>query len=284
MINKLLDPLRHLKQSVLHTYEENKLLRSADALLISFPKCGRTWLRNILGKSFQLTFHLPEQTNLIEIEHLHGLHAGIPRILSLHDDEPFWKTAAGLSLSKRKYRRNKVIFLVRHPADVVVSAFFEKTKRYVVHGSSKPSFEGSLKEYVYAAHGSTETIIRYFNIWAKERTVPRDFLLIRYEDMQQDTGREVQRVIRFLELGDVLPDQAVQAAVEFSSFENMRKLEKANAFNSFQLKPGDIRDDESYKTRRGKIGGYKDYLEPAEIDFLAKKVNGELDKGYGYSM
>ena len=40
----------------------------------------------------------------------------------------------------------------------------------------------------------------------------------------------------------------------------MQKLEAAGAFDSNILHPGDVRDPESFKVRRGKVGGYREYL------------------------
>ena len=40
----------------------------------------------------------------------------------------------------------------------------------------------------------------------------------------------------------------------------MKKLEAAGAFDSKILKPGNVTDPESFKVRRGKVGGYREYL------------------------
>ncbi len=62
-------------------------------------------------------------------------------------------------------------------------------------------------------------------------------------------------------LGEAKPDATIfQEALEFSRFENMQKLEAAGAFDSNILHPGDVRDPESFKVRRGKVGGYREYL------------------------
>ncbi|MCB0519578.1 MAG: sulfotransferase domain-containing protein [Lewinellaceae bacterium] len=281
---KILDPLRDLKHQWERQYDEYRFIRSADALFFSFPKCGRTWVRSLMGKALQLQFQLPEDMDILEVENMPALSKSIPKILFLHDDEPFWKKPAELEASKRKYRHKKTMLLVRHPADVLVSAYFEKTKRYVVHGAKNPHFEGSLKEFIYSPTGSTETLIHYYNIWARESRHFKHFLLLRYLDLHEDTERELLRIFTFLGLEKTIGRAAIEEAVAYSTFHQMQEKEKADAYHSFRLRPGDVNDLESYKTRRGKVGGYLDYLEPAEIDFLAKKVNGELDKLYGFSM
>ena len=49
----------------------------------------------------------------------------------------------------------------------------------------------------------------------------------------------------------------VAEAVNYASFENMRKMEKNNVFNSPIMKVNNPSDYKTYKTRQGKVGGYK---------------------------
>ena len=55
-------------------------------------------------------------------------------------------------------------------------------------------------------------------------------------------------------VGETTLDVSIfQEALEFSRFENMQKLEAAGVFDSKILHPGDVRDPESFKVRRGKV-------------------------------
>jgi hypothetical protein len=84
-------------------------------------------------------------------------------------------------------------------------------------------------------------------------------------------------------LGESQPDGTIfQDALEFSRFENMQKLEAAGAFDSKILHPGDVRDPESFKVRRGKIGGYREYLSAEDQQFAADATT-ELDRRFGYT-
>ena len=47
------------------------------------------------------------------------------------------------------------------------------------------------------------------------------------------------------------------------------------------LQPGDVNDPESYKVRRGKIGGYVDYLDPSDVEY-ADQAMSALDPRFGY--
>ena len=59
----------------------------------------------------------------------------------------------------------------------------------------------------------------------------------------------------------------------------MRKLEGAGAFDSKILRAGDARDPESFKVRRGKTGGFEDYLSPNEQKYATEAMDARF--GYG---
>jgi hypothetical protein len=48
----------------------------------------------------------------------------------------------------------------------------------------------------------------------------------------------------------------------------MRHYEEQQRFGSKTLQPGDYSDPDSYKVRRGKIGGYRDYLSAADLEYI----------------
>ena len=62
----------------------------------------------------------------------------------------------------------------------------------------------------------------------------------------------------------------------------MQKLEAAGAFDSNILHPGDVRDPESFKVRRGKVGGYREYLSLEDQKYAADALMN-LDRRFGYN-
>ena len=90
-------------------------------------------------------------------------------------------------------------------------------------------------------------------------------------------------MLDFIGLDDIA-DEVVIDVVNFSSFENMRAMEADNAFKHEKLIPADKDDPESYKTRKGKIGGFVDYLSPQEIQYLNHKIKEGLTDFYDYSV
>jgi hypothetical protein len=64
----------------------------------------------------------------------------------------------------------------------------------------------------------------------------------------------------------------------------MRKLEASAAFgrDDRRIVPGEASNPESFKVRRGKVGGYRDYLSPEQAAALDQLVSGRLSPAFGY--
>ncbi|MBN2547547.1 MAG: sulfotransferase domain-containing protein [Anaerolineales bacterium] len=272
--------------------------KNTDVYLISYPKCGRTWLRLMVGRAIAQHYGLPETEDVLFIRWKKRVHPAVPHITVVHDDRPMLKTPEELGRTKKKYQQKKVIFLVRDPRDVIVSSYFEMSKRGLIFGENlyearQPVFSGSVSEFINQRVGGFDTLLEYYNIWAENRSLPRDFLLVRYEDMKTDPGKELHRVLVFLGLGQITPTE-IDEAVAFASFDRMRKMEAegrlitgqpssdGGALSSGILKPGDRSDQESYKTRRGETHGYVRYLDAQEIDQLNQKMSQKLSPFFGY--
>lgn len=250
-------------------------VKSADVLLISFPKCGRTWLSLMIGKSIELQFGL-KNASVLELDQMAIAHADIPKIVVSHDDNPFWKEPHRLSELRTKYKQKKIIFLVRDPRDVLVSSYFQKKHRW-------KRYDGDLSDYLYEKKGGFEAIIKFYNIWATNRHIPKEFVLVRYEDIHKDPYRELRKVLQFIGIKR-FSDEVIADAIEFASFDNMRKMEEEDTYKSGKLRVANSGDKESYKVRKGKIGGFADYLSIYEIEYLNKKMNETLTSFYGYKV
>jgi len=255
--------------------------------LISYPKCGRTWLRLMVGRAITRHFSLPENEDSLLLRGRKKLHPAIPRITVIHDDRPMLKAPEELEESKTRYRDKKVIFLARDPRDVIVSSYFEMKNRSSIFGDNpyekrKAVFEGSLPEFINQREGGFDTILRYYNIWAANRQIPKGFLLVRYEDLKVNTHGELRRVLDFLGLQSV-PEEIVTDAVNYASFDNMRKMETNDRFQSGILNPADKTSTDTYKTRKGKVKGYFDYLSKKEITNINQRLQKQLSNYYGYT-
>src|SRR4030042_5207218 len=107
-----------------------------DIYLLSYPKCGRTWLRLMIGKAIALHFSLPDEEDILFLRTNRRVHPDVPNITVVHDDSPMLKSPDELEVTKKRFHDKKVIFLVRDPRDVVVSSFFEIKKGKKIFGKN----------------------------------------------------------------------------------------------------------------------------------------------------
>jgi hypothetical protein len=252
-----------------YNYNEQRKFRKADIVVVSFPKSGRTWLRVLLGKLLSERYG---KQFTIELEEL--ADENTPCIYMTHDEAD--KPNKPLSKNKRKYWNKKVLFLVRDPRDVVISYYFQQTKR------TKSPVTMDIPSFIRDPRYGIDRIVSLMNIWAENRHVPQDFLLVKYEDLRRDPVRELRNIMEFMGIKGV-EEKLLREAVSFASFENMRQMERNNALQNGRLKTKDPNDPEAYKVRRGKVGGYVDYLSEDDLEYLNSRIRDNLVKEYGYA-
>lgn len=264
--------------------DEYRRLQKADCVVVSYGKSGRTWLRVMLARFYQIKYGLPEKSLMTDFDKLHRRRREIPRIFFTHDN--YLRDYTNNTDSKVDFYDKKVILLVRNPQDVAVSQFFQwkyrmkpgkkKLNAYPVHGPAPSLFEFVMQ----SAHG-LPGIIGFLNDWEREIPRMKAILVVRYEDMRSDPENMLQRMLDFIET----PSSARQIgeAVAFASYQNMKQLETKKRFRwNTRLLPADRNNPDSYKVRRAKVGGYRDYFDDREVAAIDAFVRARLTPFYGY--
>ena len=131
--------------------------------------------------------------------------------------------------------------------------------------------------------GSIQAIADYMNLWARESARVEAFHLLRYEDLRADPHRELRRLLDFMQV-EASEDQVAQA-VEYSSYENMKKMESRQQFRlaGGRMMPRDKDNPDSYKVRRAKVGGYRDYFSDEEVGVIDRQLADILDPFFDYT-
>lgn len=260
-------------------------LAKADVVIVSFGKSGRTWLRVMLSRFYQVRHGLPERL-LIGFDNFHLRDRAIPRIFFTHDN--YVKDYTGNTTSKADYYGKKVVLLVRHPADVAVSQYHQwkfrmrpgkkDLNRYPEHGAEVPIFD-----FVAEHEAGLPKVVDFMNLWAAELGNLKDVLIVRYEDLKADPVGTLRRLVAFM--GTPGRDAELEEAVRFGSFENMRRLEEKRAFwlAGGRMVAKDKSNPESFKVRRGKVGGWRDYFTEEEARAIERMVDAKLLPAYGYT-
>jgi hypothetical protein len=264
--------------------EEHRKLKLADGVIVSFGKSGRTWLRVMLSRFYQVKYGIGER-HLIGFDNLHKKNRAIPKLFFTHDN--YLKDYTGNRDSKADFYDKKVVLLIRNPLDVAVSQFFQWKYRmrpgkkalnqYPEHGS-----DIEIYDFLMDPDAGLAKIIDYLNLWASESGKIKDLLIVRYEDMRNNTGEVLDKIVNFL--GTPGEQDQIQEAVRFASVENMRNMETKRTFwlSGSRMVARDKSNPNSYKVRKAKVGGYRDYFDDKQIQALNQLVTDRLDSIFGY--
>jgi alcohol sulfotransferase len=127
-----------------------------------------------------------------------------------------------------------------------------------------------------------QAVVDYLNLWAREAEHVQHFYLLRYEDLRARPHEELRKLLDFMHVG--ASDAHVDAAVDYSSYENMKKMESKQQFRlaGGRMMPRDKDNPDSYKVRRAKVGGYRDYFTDAEVAAIDAQLADTLDPLFNY--
>ena len=258
-----------------------KLLSGGEVVILSAPKSGRTWIRTFLC-AYLCRRHGLEFT----LQPGRYDHPEFPRIIFSHDRfEHRTKGNHGdrvrgkYLVPRRELRRAKIILLVRDPRDCFVSLYLQMTRR-------DPSAEAALKrksasELLRDKRFGIRGIVRAMNDWLDEFSGRKDFTIVRYEAMLAHLQPSIFETC--------LPWSAKQRWICRFFRRRLSFLVSRTCKNwkqpEFLIRKSCIRVigyPESFKVRRGKEGGYREYLSPEDLEYAADALR-DLDPKFGYN-
>jgi len=257
-------------------------LSGGDAIVVSIPKSGRTWMRAFLSACFCARYE-----HLFSLDLTKYRDPRIPRVIYSHDlfehrtKGRWWDRARGKYLIPAgELRRTQIILLVRDPRDAFVSHYIQLTRPTAdAPDELKTKTASEMLRDPFLGIGQ---IVRTMNDWLAEFGDRPNVALVRYEDLRSRPAEQFGRVLAAVGEQQVSQEH-LDAALRFSEFSNMKKLEAAGAFDSKILQPRDMDDPESFNVRRGRIGGYADYLSASDIE-CANEAISALDRRFGYNV
>lgn len=251
-----------------------------DTFLVSYPRSGNTWTRFLIGnlvfteKNVDFTTIerlIPDTTTQ---SNLRLKRTPRPRIIKTH--EYF------------DHRYLKTIYIVRDPRDVALS-YYHHNRKYM-HIDDSVGLQEFLDGWVSGRIESAGWGTWGENVasWVYTRRGNPSFLLLRYEDMLQNTMAELGRVAEFMGI-DSEPER-LQRAVELSSAERMRKLEKVQEDEWLKTLSLAARWARAKTTRKdipfvggAKAGGWRNSL-PESCVYQIESAWGELMTHLGYEL
>lgn len=246
----------------------NFLVFQDDVFLVSYPRSGNTWTRfliaNLVFQGSPTTFENVEKRipdpSVLRRRELARIDR--PRIVKSHE------------YFDPRYRR--IIYIVRDPRDVAVSNYyFQLKKRFIADGYPMDDYISLFVSTGIDTYGSWgENVLS----WLATRGRSRDFLLLKYEEMKSDPVRELSKIALFLGM-DTTPE-CIARAVELSSAERMRNLEKSQSKTWRTTR--NTRQDIPF-VRTAETGGWKETLTHSQVA-LIEGAWGPLINLLGYEI
>lgn len=244
--------------------------RRIDAALVSYPKSGRTWFRFIMSSYLALSCELgitPDLHTMFTVMPNFDMDPsrGLPAFAFGLADR--WRRPPLVAVShlpfSRRFRDFPVILMVRDPRDVLVSSYFHATRH-------KHRFSGDMGAFLKDPEQGMASLVGYLNGWSAGLQ-NRRHVVVSYENLTRDPQAETAKVLAFL--GVKVQPSLLARAVEAARFQNMQELEQVAGLPGHDY---DRSENESLRMRRGKVGGYADYLTAEQIRLIDTTLDREL--------
>lgn len=230
----------------------NKLNRQ-DVILVSYPKSGNTWIRNILANYIGLT---ELNKDKITFKELDEIMPGLGR----EDFFQKWTyTVPKFSATHLKYillfKKTKNVLVIRDPRDVMVSYFYYLNKK-----KNGFYFENIYDLLIHPKFG-LKSWFKHTMSWFGNI----DFLIV-YEEMLYDDDSIMEDL--FKKIGSDFQKSKLYLAVENSRFKNFKKIEEKYGHS----KPETITKDFSF-ARKGESGDYLNHFDKRCEKYYEKCLN-----------
>ncbi len=225
-----------------------------------YPKTGRTWLRYMLANYITSVYGVVmditlaniysivpnDSTELIPGQQTFGFSRVMPEVIMSHaSHEP-------------RFDGSRIIFLTRDPRDVLVS-------HWLHHKHQRATFNGSVSEFITSPGLGISAFCEHLDSWSSHLNTDQ---VVSYEAMHDRTEEKFEHILNIL--GIDYDAARIGKAVSESSMENMRQVEVAHGIAGHEY---DRSDPEALRVRRGKVGGYKDYLSDEDIQYIDHRVS-----------
>ncbi len=225
-------------------------------LVVSYPKCGRTWLRFMVNQGEALAYDVPLNNTINETRYR---KFRIPRAKYIHGNyKNFSNKLNNLDMQISNKNINGMIFLVRNPERVMISYYNHAVYR------DKTFKDADISEFIRDKDFGIANYINYIEYYyncIKEN----NHLILRYEDLKKNTFSEMKKIFKFLEIE--LRDDQVRMIVDNSSFTNMKQYELNNKYDIDWL-VNKSKDPRAAKIRMQGKESLNDYFSNDDLDFM----------------
>ncbi|KAG7506796.1 sulfotransferase 1A4 [Solea senegalensis] len=247
----------------------------SDILIATYPKAGTTWTQEIVD----LLRHngdaeackqapTPVRSPFLEISSPPPIPSGLD-LLNKTDPPRIIKTHLPFQMVPRGFWENKckTIYVARNPKDNLVSYYYFDQMNMT---QPEPGpWEGYIHKFMRGelSWGSWYDHVKGY--WLEREK--NNILYLFYEDMKENPRREVERIMRYLDLD--LSDEVLSRIVELTSFKNM----KENPMTNYSCVPAPVFDlSVSAFMRKGEVGDWTNHFTPEQTKMFDEDCEKQM--------
>ena len=265
--------------------------------IASYPKSGNTWVRaflcsyfSTLNKKFDFNIleNIPTFPHHLEIAFLRKKYKNF----DFNDLASHWNEFQNVLINKKiKILKTHnallnyngydftnlnntigVIYIVRDPRDVLISYSNHQNISYddmFLKMKDNNNFE---KTNDYKDRTLLSSWKNHFNSW---KSFPKNYLLIRYEDLSSDPLKYFSKIIKHLNqiYGFKIDQKKIQKSIEEVKFENLKKIELEKTF--YENPKQNINRGKNF-FRQGKVKQWKENLKEELINNIIREFSKEM--------
>ncbi len=237
-----------------------------DLFIVSYPRSGNTWARFLIGNlrdpDRDVTFSniddvIPDiyKTSRSKLSNMRR-----PRILKSHEYfDPRYK---------------KILYVVRDPRDVAVSYYHFCLMFHII--DENMSLDRYVDRFIAGDIDGYGSWGENVGSWLGAANTEERFLLLRYEDLHEQTEACLRKMAGFL--GISYTDDSMNRAISLASAERMRELERPE--REIWNKTHRIRTEESF-VRMAQPGDWRTELSQSSAQRI-ERAWGNLMRRMGY--
>lgn len=216
-------------------------LKTKDVILVSYPKSGNTWVRNIIANYIGITELDKKEITFKELDEIMpGLGRDnyfkpwpylIPKFCATHFKYLFF------------FKKTRNVLVIRDPRDVMVSYF------YYINNKKNDYYFDDLFDLLIHPEFGLENWFKHTNSWMNKV----DFVIV-YEEMLDNDTLIIQEMFDLLTIK--YNEEILHKAIKNSRFDKFKKIEETHGHSN----PETIKEEFKF-ARKGISGDYINHFD-----------------------